>query len=182
MGPAPARKECGMFGLILRTAQRVPAARGKERGSTGWFFQVNRNGTALPSFCVRDCGVCLPHRRQAAIKAADPPRYPPAVAAWSGPCKKVQGVWQGLGGRCESLADTVARRPFRQSSVLSAVSQETWLVIPNFKETEMGVLQRCEKTHSPGLATAERAEAMVDSSGQLIWTPRPRGGHRSYAR
>lgn len=152
---------------------------GAETGAPQVGFSKS-TGMALlcPASVSETVGYASPHRRQ----AADPPRYPAAVTAWSGPCKKAQGAWQGLGGRCESLADTVACCPFGQSSVLSAVSQETWLVIPNFKETEMGVLQRCAKTHSPGLASAERAEPTVDSSGQLIWTPGPRGGHRSYAR
>lgn len=92
------------------------------------------------------------------------------------PARRYRGCGRGWGCRCESLADTVARCPFRQSSVLSAVSQETWLVIPNFKETEMGILQRCAKAHGPGLASAERAEPVVDSSGQLIWTPGPEEG------
>lgn len=47
---------------------------------------------------------------------------------------------------------------------VSAVSHKIWLVTPNFRETVVGVLQKCEKTSGPDLATADQAEPLVDSA------------------
>ena len=70
----------------------------------------------------------------------------------------------GLGGGFVSLADTVADCPFGPRFGVRAVSHEIWLVTPNFRETVVGVLQRCEETSGPDLATADQAEPLVDSA------------------
>lgn len=53
------------------------------------------------------------------------------------------------------MADTLAYCPFGPRFGVRAVSHEIWLVTPNFRETVVGVLQRCEKTSGRDLATAD---------------------------
>lgn len=96
-----------------------------------------------------------------------PPPFPTCSPSLVRLLQEGTGSVAGLGGGFVSLADTVAYCPFGPRFGVSAVSQETWLLIPNFKETVAGVLQRCEKTNSPGVVTAEQAEPVVDSATRV---------------
>lgn len=143
-----------------------PHSKGQKRGSTFWFSPIDRNGTFLPT-PMSDVGSASPITGRQQSGPQTPPPFPTCSPSLVRLLQEGTGSVVGLGGGFVSLADTVAYCPFGPRFGVSAVSQETWLLIPNFKETVAGVLQRCEKTNSPGLATAEQAEPVVDSATRV---------------
>ena len=144
-----------------------PHSKGQRKGPHILVFPNRQEWHFLAHSYVGCCGVCLTYHRQAAVRVTNPSPLPTCSPSLVRLLQEGTESVEGLGGGFVSLADTVAYCPCGPRFGVNAVSQETWLLIPNFKETVVGVLQRCDKTNSPGLATAEQAEPLVDSATRV---------------
>lgn len=83
VGPAPAREECVLFGLILGKAYGAPIARGREELHR-FVFPIQEERLLSVGLCVRDCGACFLHHREAVTRAATSFLFSPVVVVRSG--------------------------------------------------------------------------------------------------
>ena len=158
-----------------------PHSKGQRKGLHILVFPNRQEWHFLAHSYVGCCGVCLPYHRQAAVRVTNPSPLPTCSPSLVRLLQEGTGSVAGLGGGFVSLADTVAYCPFGPRFGVNAVSQETWLF--SSPTSRRLWLVFCKDVRKP-IALALQLQSRLSPwwTQQPVWTPRPLGGHQSYAR
>lgn len=103
VGPAPAREECVLFGLILGTAHGAPQQRVKRGAPQVCFSKLTGKALLCPA-SVLEGGVCLPHHGQVVSRATKPL---PSLTCSHSLVRDLQEAAGTAGWGFRSLANTV---------------------------------------------------------------------------